>query len=257
MEKIIEVKNLRKVYGTTTSRTVALDNIDLEVFEGEFIGIMGPSGSGKTTLLNMISTIDNPSKGLLELRGKEVCAMYDSELSKFRYNNIGFIFQEFNLIDTITIGENIAIPLTLSKTLDKKQIREKVLEHAKRFDIEEIVDKYPAECSGGQRQRAAIVRALINNPSLIVADEPTGNLDSKNSHELLKILKDLNDNEGKTIVMVTHDAMIASYCKKLLFIRDGKIEEKLEREDLSQKEFFYKIVEITSRESQNLFNSED
>ena len=191
MEKVIEVQNLTKIYGTATSKTIALDNINLEVYKGEFVGIMGPSGSGKTTLLNIVSTIDNPSKGLVELNGIEVCSMYDTQLSKFRYENIGFIFQEFNLIDNITVGENIAIPLTLSKKLGTKEIREKTVEYAKRLGIEEVVDKYPNECSGGQRQRAAIARALVNNPSIIVADEPTGNLDSKNSHELLKILKEL------------------------------------------------------------------
>ena len=214
MEKVIEVQNLTKIYGTATSKTIALDNINLEVYKGEFVGIMGPSGSGKTTLLNIISTIDNPSKGLVELNGIEVCSMYDTQLSKFRYENIGFIFQEFNLIDNITVGENIAIPLTLSQKLGTKEIREKTVEYAKRLGIEEVVDKYPNECSGGQRQRAAIARALVNNPSIIVADEPTGNLDSKNSHELLKILKELNSKEGKTIVMVTHDSMIASYCEE-------------------------------------------
>ena len=186
MEKVIEVQNLTKIYGTATSKTIALDNINLEVYKGEFVGIMGPSGSGKTTLLNIVSTIDNPTKGLVELNGIEVCSMYDTQLSKFRYENIGFIFQEFNLIDNITVGENIAIPLTLSKKLGTKEIREKTVEYAKRLGIEEVVDKYPNECSGGQRQRAAIARALVNNPSIIVADEPTGNLDSKNSHELLK-----------------------------------------------------------------------
>lgn len=254
MERVIEVQNLTKIYGTATSKTIALDNINLVVNKGEFVGVMGPSGSGKTTLLNIISTIDNPSKGLIELNGVEVCSMFDTQLSKFRYENIGFIFQEFNLIDTITIGENIAIPLTLSNKLSKMEIRERTIEYAKKIGIEEIVDKYPNECSGGQRQRAAIARALINNPSIIVADEPTGNLDSKNSHEVLKILRELNDKEGKTIVMVTHDSMIASYCKRILLIKDGKIEERLERKDLSQKEFFYKIVDITSKESQNFFN---
>lgn len=254
MEKVIEVQNLTKIYGTAISKTIALDNINLEVYKGEFVGIMGPSGSGKTTLLNIVSTIDNPSKGLVELNGIEVCSMYDTQLSKFRYENIGFIFQEFNLIDNITVGENIAIPLTLSKKLGTKEIREKTVEYAKRLGIEEVVDKYPNECSGGQRQRAAIARALVNNPSIIVADEPTGNLDSKNSHELLKILKELNSKEGKTIVMVTHDSMIASYCERILLIKDGKIEEYLEREDLSQKEFFYKIVDMTSKESQSFLS---
>jgi len=253
MKNIIETKGLQKTYGTRT-KFVALKDINLEVFEGDFIGIMGPSGSGKTTLLNMISTIAMPTKGKVLINGENVINMGEYTLSKFRYENIGFIFQEFNLIDTITIGENIAIPLSLSSKLNKKEIREKAIEVAKKLDIEELVDKFPNECSGGQRQRVAIARALANEPTLIVADEPTGNLDTKNSHDLLKLLKRLNEKENKTIVMVTHDSMIASYAKKLLFIRDGQIEQILEKKEMSQKEFFYKIVDVTSKDAQNLFD---
>lgn len=251
MEKVIEVKKLDKEYGGKT-KFLALNGVNLEVNKGDFLGIMGPSGSGKTTFLNMISTIDNPTRGSVLINGKNIASMGEMEIARFRYQNIGFIFQEFNLIDTITVGENIAIPLTLSD-LKQNEIREKVLEVSKKLDIEELIDKYPSECSGGQRQRAAVARALVNNPSIIVADEPTGNLDTKNSHDLLKLLKELNDSENITIIMVTHDSMIASYTKRLVFIRDGKIDTIIEREGVSQKEFFYKIVDITSKESQNLF----
>lgn len=254
MNKIIDAINITRKFGTKT-KFLALDNINFEVNEGDFIGIMGPSGSGKTTLLNMISTIDIPTSGQVVINGSNVISMPERELSKFRYENIGFIFQEFNLINTITMAENIAIPLSLSNKLSKKEIREKAIDMAKRIGIEDIVDKYPNECSGGQRQRVAIARALANNPSLIVADEPTGNLDSKNSHDLLKLLKELNENENKTIVLVTHDSMIASYTKSLVFLRDGKIENILHRDNLSQKDFFYKIIDITSKESQNLFDT--
>jgi putative ABC transport system ATP-binding protein len=254
IKKIIDAINLTKKFGTKT-KFLALDGINFEVNEGDFIGIMGPSGSGKTTLLNMISTIDIPSSGQVEINGSNVASMPERELSKFRYENIGFIFQEFNLINTITMAENIAIPLSLSNKLSKKEIRDKAIEMAKRIGIKDIVDKYPTECSGGQRQRVAIARALANNPSIIVADEPTGNLDSKNSHDLLKLLKELNEKENKTIVLVTHDSMIASYTKSLVFLRDGKIENILHRENLSQKDFFYKIIDITSKESQNLFDT--
>lgn len=251
MKKIIEAIDLQKEYGTRT-KFLALKGVNIEVNEGDFLGIMGPSGSGKTTFLNMISTIDNPTKGKVLINGKNIASMGEIAISKFRYENIGFIFQEFNLIDTITIGENIAIPLTLSD-LKQSEIKEKVLEVAKKLDIEDLINKYAIECSGGQRQRAAVARALVNNPSLIVADEPTGNLDTKNSHDLLKLLKELNENENITIIMVTHDAMIASYTKRLVFIRDGLIDEVIDRGDNNQKEFFYRIVDITSKESQNLF----
>ena len=251
MKKIIEAINLEKKYGTR-EKFLALNKVNLEVKEGDFLGIMGPSGSGKTTFLNMISTIDNPTAGKVLVNGKNISAMGELEISKFRYENIGFIFQEFNLIDTITIAENIAIPLALS-SLNKEEIKKRVEEAAERLDIYELINKYPNECSGGQRQRAAIARALINNPTIIVADEPTGNLDTKNSHELLKLLKNLNDKENITIIMVTHDSMIASYTKRLVFIRDGQIEEIIEKGDSSQKEFFYKIVDTTSKESQELF----
>lgn len=251
MAEMIKVKKVRKYYGQE-SVCKALDGVDLAVNEGDYLCIMGPSGSGKSTLLNVISTLDLPTGGIVEINGKKIGAMSESEISRFRYENMGFIFQEFNLIDTLTIRENIEVPLVLASK-SKEEIREKVEKISVKLNIEEILDKFPSQCSGGQRQRAASARALITEPKLIVADEPTGNLDSKNSNELLRILKQLNEEENITIIMVTHDSLIASYAKTLIFLKDGQINDVIHREDLSQKEFFYKIIDVTSKESQLLF----
>lgn len=252
MKEIIVAKKLIKVYGDKT-KIRALDDVSLTVNEGDFICIMGPSGSGKSTFLNVIATIDAPNRGDVELNGTNVYKMSERKIGEFRSKNIGFIFQEFNLIDSLTIRENIAVPLTVADK-SKEEINSKVEALANKLNISEILEKFPIECSGGQKQRAAAARALITEPKIIVADEPTGNLDTKNSHELLGILKDRNEKEGIAILMVTHDSMVASYSKKLVFLRDGKIDETIERGELNQKEFFYKIVEVTSRESQTLFN---
>ena len=178
--------------------------------------------------------------------------MSEKQLGEFKYKNLGFIFQDFNLIDSLTLFENIAVPLSLSN-LTKKEIEKEVNEVAKKLEITHIINKYPDECSGGQRQRAAIAKALVNHPKLIVADEPTGNLDSENSHDLLKLFRKLNQEDKVTILMVTHDSMIASYSKKLLFIKDGELETTIEKGNMSQKEFFYKIVDANSKEQQGLF----
>lgn len=252
-KEILIAENVTKIYGLGTKNPVtALKDVSLKMNEGDFICVMGPSGSGKSTFINTLSTIDVPTKGKVFINGKEVRTMGENEVGEFRYKNLGFIFQEFNLLDSLTIFENIAVPLTLSNTpLDI--IKEKVNAIANKLNVETLLDKYPIECSGGQRQRAAIARALVTNPKLIVADEPTGNLDSQNSHDLLELFKKLNDEEGVSILMVTHDSMIASYSQKLLYIKDGEIAETLEKGDLSQKEYFYKIVDINSHESQKLF----
>ena len=244
-------KNLVKVYGSK-GQIKALDGVSLSVKEGDFVGIMGPSGSGKSTLLNMIGTVDTPSKGAVYLDGENIRELREGKIAEFRYKNIGFIFQEFNLLDNLTLRENISVPLVLDG-ISKDVIKDKVDKMSKKLGIEDQMDKYPQECSGGQRQRAAAARALVTDPKVIIADEPTGNLDTKTSHELLQFLKDLNETEGKTIVMVTHDAMIASYTKKLVFLRDGKIEEIIEKGDKSQMDFFYDIVEVTTKENKNLF----
>lgn len=252
--KILITKNVTKIYGVGTKNPyTALKDVSLEMEEGEFICVMGPSGAGKSTFINNLSTIDLPTKGFVYINGKEVRQMSEREIGRFRYENLGFIFQEFNLLDSLTIFENIAVPLTLAGK-KKKDIQESVNQIAKKLGVEMILNKYPSECSGGQRQRAAICRALVTKPKLIVADEPTGNLDSKNSHELLSLFRDLNVNSGVSILMVTHDPKIASYSSKLLYIKDGVIDETIERQNMSQKEYFYKIVDINSTESQALFD---
>jgi putative ABC transport system ATP-binding protein len=251
MKEIIAVKRLVKIYEGASS-TRALNDVSLTVNEGDFICIMGPSGSGKSTFLNIIANIDVPTQGAVEFNGKNIFEMSESKVGEFRRDNIGYIFQDFNLIDTLTVGENIRVPLTLANR-SKRECNDRVAEIADKLNISELLDKFPSECSGGQRQRAAAARALVLNPKMIVADEPTGNLDTKNSHDMLKILKERNEKEGIAIVMVTHDSMVASYAKRLLFLRDGKIDDCLEKGNLTQKEFFYKIVDITSKESQGLF----
>lgn len=252
--KILIAKNVTKIYGVGTKNPyTALKDVSLEMEEGEFICVMGPSGAGKSTFINNLSAIDLPTKGFVYINGKEVRQMSEREIGRFRYENLGFIFQEFNLLDSLTIFENIAVPLTLAGK-KKKDIQESVNQIAKKLGVEMILNKYPSECSGGQRQRAAICRALVTKPKLIVADEPTGNLDSKNSHELLSLFRDLNVNSGVSILMVTHDPKIASYSSKLLYIKDGVIDETIERQNMSQKEYFYKIVDINSTESQALFD---
>lgn len=252
MEKLLEANNVFKIYNEhTKNEVIALQDICLDVYKKDFICIMGPSGSGKSTLLNTLTTIDYPTKGKVLIDGVDVHSMLDAQTAKFRYDKLGFIFQSFNLMDTLTIRENIAVPLTLAK-VNKGQIKEKVMKIASKLNVSELLDKYPQDCSGGQCQRCSVARALITNPKLIVADEPTGNLDSKNSHELLSLLSDLNEKEEVTILMVTHDAMIASFSKRVLFIRDGKIDEVVERGNQEQKEYFYKIVEANSKESMAL-----
>lgn len=254
MEKeILLADYVTKIYGLGTKHPVtALNDVSLSMKEGEFICVMGPSGSGKSTFINTLSTIDVATKGHVYINGKEVTTMSENEVGRFRYENLGFIFQEFNLIDSLTIFENIAVPLTLMNK-EISEIKERVEDLAKKLNVETLLDKYPGECSGGQRQRVAIARALVTSPKLIVADEPTGNLDSKNSHEILGLFKQLHEEQGVSILMVTHDSMIASYSSKVLYLKDGMIETVLEKGDLSQKDYFYQIVDINSNESLKLF----
>ncbi len=255
-ENILVAKNVTKIYGLDTSfPTKALTDVSITVSVGEFVCVMGPSGSGKSTFINNLSTIDIPTKGQVYINGVEVRQMTEGQIGRFRYENLGFIFQEFNLLDSLTLKQNIVVPLTLAG-IKKDEINSRVKNIASKLKIEELLDKYPNECSGGQRQRAAICRALVTNPKIIVADEPTGNLDSSNSHELLSLFKELNEKEGVSILMVTHDPMIASYSSKLLYIKDGVIDETIERKNMTQKEYFYKIVDINSNESQKLFNEQ-
>lgn len=243
MNTVVDVKNLRKIYGSKGNVYTALDNIDLQINEGEFVGIMGPSGAGKTTLLNVISTIDKPTSGAINIGGENIMVMNEDKLSSFRRNKLGFIFQDFNLLDTLTLKENIILPLTLSK-IKPSLIEKKVIKISEILGISEILNKYPHEVSGGQKQRAAAARAIITEPTLILADEPTGALDSKSSQELLQCLTDLNKNNEATIMMVTHDAFAASYCQRILFIKDGKIFAELVKGNNSRREFFQKILDM-------------
>lgn len=243
MNIVVDVKNLRKIYGSKGNIYTALDNIDLQIKEGEFVGIMGPSGAGKTTLLNVISTIDKPTSGTINIGGENIVDMNEDKLSSFRRDKLGFIFQDFNLLDTLNLKENIILPLTLSK-VKPALIDRKVAEIAEILGISQILDKYPHEVSGGQKQRAAAARAIITNPTLVLADEPTGALDSKSSQELLQCLTDLNKNNKATIMMVTHDAFAASYCQRILFIKDGKIFAELVKGNNSRKEFFQRILDV-------------
>lgn len=243
MSLVLRVENLQKYYGNSKNITKAIDNISFDVNKGEFIGIMGASGSGKTTLLNCISTIDKATSGHIFIDGDDVNTMKGNKLSKFRREKLGFIFQDYNLLDTMTAYENIALALTINK-FPAKTIDSMIQNIASKLDIIEILNKYPYQMSGGQRQRVAIARAIIINPSLILADEPTGALDSRSSQMLLESLKILNENLNATILMVTHDTFTASYCKHILFIRDGKIFSELTRENETRKEFFNRIMEV-------------
>lgn len=244
-KEVLKVSNIEKYYGSNGNITKAINNISFSVEEGEFIGIMGASGSGKTTLLNCISTIDKVTSGHIQIEGKDVTSINSKGLARFRRENLGFIFQDFNLLDTLTAYENIALALTIGK-VNHKEINRRVEEVAKSLNIEEVLNKYPYEMSGGQKQRVASARAIITNPSLVLADEPTGALDSKSAKMLLESLEELNTNLGATIMMVTHDAFTASYASRILFIKDGKIFNELIRGKDSRKEFFNKIIEVVT-----------
>ena len=208
--------------------------------------IMGPSGSGKTTLLNCISTVDNITTGNIKINGKEITKLKSKSIEKFRREELGFIFQDFNLLDTLTAFENIALALTIQEGKKAKNIRDRVLEVARKLDIEEVLSKFPYEMSGGQKQRVAAARAIITNPSLILADEPTGALDSKASRLLLDSFEKLNEEMNATILMVTHDAFTASYAHRILFIKDGRVFNELIRGNDSRKEFFNRIIEVVT-----------
>lgn len=245
MEKILKVSNVEKYYGNRGNLTKAINNISFDVVEGEFVGIMGASGSGKTTLLNCISTIDKVTSGHILINDTDVTELKGNQLNKFRREDLGFIFQDFNLLDTLTAYENIALALTI-QGVKPKQIEERIRSIAKTLDISKILKKYPYQLSGGQKQRVAAARAIITNPKLILADEPTGALDSKSSRMLLEKLNELNKDLKATILMVTHDAFTASYCSRILFIKDGKIFTELVKGDDNRKEFFDKIIDVVT-----------
>lgn len=243
MEKILEVRNIEKYYGNKSNLTKAIDNISFDIEKGEFVGIMGASGSGKTTLLNCISTIDRVTAGKIIINGNDITKLRGNNLNKFRREELGFIFQDFNLLDTLTAYENIALALTIQK-LNHKDIDARVKDIAKKLGITDILNKYPYQVSGGQKQRVASARAIITNPKLILADEPTGALDSKSARQLLESFETLNKNLKATILMVTHDSFTASYANRILFIKDGKIFNELVKGEDTRKQFFEKIIEI-------------
>lgn len=249
---LIEASNITKVYDPDLylkrgKNFYALNNVNFELEEGDFTCIMGPSGSGKSTLLNCLSTLDRVTSGDVKLMGTPATTLNKDQLCEFRYQYLGFIFQDHNLISYLSIFDNIATPALLSKE-DTQQLKQRVIQIAKDLEIEKILDKFPGECSGGECQRAAIARALINNPKIIFCDEPTGNLDSKNSHKVLNILSQLNK-KGTTILLVTHDAMIASYAKKMMYIYDGGVKTIIYKHHGSQMDFFKKINEVTTQDS--------
>ena len=243
MSNILEVKNIEKYYGNKSNLTKAIDNISFSVKKGEFVGIMGASGSGKTTLLNCISTIDRVTAGDIIINNQDITKLKGNQINKFRREELGFIFQDFNLLDTLTAYENIALALTIQK-VNVNEIDKRVKEVAQKLDITEILKKYPYQISGGQKQRVAICRTIITNPQLILADEPTGALDSKSARQLLERFETLNQNLNATILMVTHDSFTASYANRILFIKDGKIFNELVKGDSTRKEFFEKIIEV-------------
>lgn len=245
MENILKVEKIEKYYGNKSNVTKALDNISFKVDKGEFVGIMGPSGSGKTTLLNCISTIDKVTTGNIIINRRDITKLKSKQLDDFRQKELGFIFQDFNLLDTLTSYENIALALTI-KGEKSSNIDNKVKEVAKYLEIEKMLEKYPYEMSGGQKQRVASARAIVTDPSLVLADEPTGALDSKSSRLLLERFEDLNQELQTTILMVTHDAFTASYAHRILFIKDGKIFTELVKGNDSRKEFFKRIIDVVT-----------
>lgn len=244
MENILKVEKIEKYYGSRSSLTKAIDNLSFEVEKGEFVAIMGASGSGKTTLLNVISTIDRVTAGHIYVAGVDITKLKGNELNKFRREELGFIFQDFNLLDTLTAYENIALALSIQNA-SAKEIDTKIKKVAEELDIKDVLKKYPYQMSGGQKQRVASARAIVTDPKLILADEPTGALDSKSAKMLLEKFNYL-DELGATILMVTHDAFTASYARRVIFIKDGKLFKELHRGDDSRKEFFDKIIDVVT-----------
>ena len=241
--EILRVSNIEKYYGKNGNITKAINNISFTVNKGEFVGIMGASGSGKTTLLNCISTIDKASSGHIYINNNDITKLSSKKIAKFRREELGFIFQDFNLLDTLTAYENIALALTICK-ISYGEINKRITNIADKLNIKDILNKYPYEMSGGQKQRVAAARAIITNPSLILADEPTGALDSKSAKVLLESMEKLNKDLNATIMMVTHDAFTASYADRILFIKDGKIFNELIKGNDSRNKFFDRIIDV-------------
>lgn len=245
MENILKLSKVEKYYGNKSSLTKAIDNLSFDVSKGEFVAIMGASGSGKTTLLNCISTIDKVTSGHIYVAGNDITKLKGNALNKFRREQLGFIFQDFNLLDTLTAYENIALALSI-QNVAAKEIDTRIQKVAKELDITKILNKYPYQLSGGQKQRVASSRAIITNPKLVLADEPTGALDSKSAKMLLEQFANLNKDNETTILMVTHDAFSASYASRVIFIKDGKIFNEINRGNDNRKEFFDKIIDVVT-----------
>lgn len=245
MDAILKLENVEKYYGNKSNLTKALDQVSFEVESGEFLGIMGASGSGKTTLLNCISTIDRVSAGRILVEGKEITGMKGNALNRFRREKLGFVFQDFNLLDTLTAYENIALPLSIQNVAPLK-IDAKIGELTERLGIGEVMKKYPYQMSGGQKQRVAAARALIGDPALVLADEPTGALDSKSARSLLESMEGMNQNYDATILMVTHDAMAASFTTRVIFLKDGQIFNEVRRGTDTRKQFFDRIMDVVT-----------
>ncbi|MCI8460743.1 MAG: ABC transporter ATP-binding protein [Bacilli bacterium] len=245
MENILKIEGIEKYYGNKSSLTKAINDISFEVKKGEFVAIMGASGSGKTTLLNVISTIDKVTAGHIYVGGEDITKLKGNSLNKFRREELGFIFQDFNLLDTLTAYENIALALSI-QNVGVKEIEERIKKVARELNIKDILNKYPYQMSGGQKQRVASARAIITDPKLILADEPTGALDSKSAKMLLERFNHLNSELSATILMVTHDAFTASYATRVIFIKDGKIFNEIRRGNNSRKEFFDKIIDVVT-----------
>ena len=242
---LLEVTNVKKIYSTRFggNQVQALANVTFSVESGEFVAIMGESGSGKTTLLNILASLDRPTEGEVLLDGKSIVHLTEKEISAFRRNNLGFVFQDFNLLDTFSLRDNIYLPLVLAGE-DYREMEQKIRPVAKALRITEILEKYPYEVSGGQKQRCACARALANHPTLLLADEPTGALDSLSAQTLLETFTDMNQNMGATILMVTHDAFSASYCSRILFLKDGKIFHELVRGGKERRAFLNEILDV-------------
>ena len=243
MNEVLKIEHLKKYYGNSNNITKAVDDISFNIKEGEFVAIMGASGSGKTTLLNTIATIDNVTSGHIYVGGIDITTLKEKDVANFRKDNLGFVFQDFNLLDTLSIGENIAMSLVINGE-NPEVVDKKVSDIAKKLGIESILEKFPYEVSGGQKQRAACARALINKPKLILADEPTGALDSKFSRMLLETMEEMNEKLNATIMMVTHDSFSASFCERILFLKDGKIFNEIYKGDKTRKEFFNEILDV-------------
>lgn len=243
MKEILKLDHIQKYYGNGSTVTKAVRDISFTVDEGEFVGIMGASGSGKTTLLNCVSTIDSVSAGHIYLDGRDVTEIKEEEIARFRRENLGFVFQDFNLLDTLTISENIALALAINHVQGDK-ISSLVQETAQKLNIADILEKFPYQVSGGQKQRCACARAIITRPKLILADEPTGSLDSHSSQMLLSAIRRMNRELGATILMVTHDAFSASYAGRILFLRDGEIFTEIFRGNSTRRQFYEKILNV-------------